>query len=84
MPFYETVHCGLGILKIEINEQYVWYWLTKHNKEKFHVEQLCFSIEGALESWDWDRPLHLDSLILCEYTKHVKRFKEEREHKICD
>ena len=84
MVFYETIHCGLGILKCEINEQYIWHWLTHNNKDKFRVLELCYAIEGSLEAWDWETPLHLNSLILKEYKKHERRFEAERKHQISD
>jgi hypothetical protein len=82
MPFYESIHCAVGTLKIEINEQYVWHWLTLNNKDKFRVKDLCYTIEQKLQDWDWSKALHLDTIILTCYKEHEKRYSEISKHQV--
>ena len=71
MVFYETIHAG--ILRIEVNEQYLWAWFTKKNinapRHGNFVRNLAYLVEGRLNDWDWTKPLVLEEVISSVYYK---------------
>ena len=70
MVFYESVHCG--ILRIEINEQFIWSWLTQHDKSKnIDVNRLALLCEDELNMHAFCKPLILDEIIMRVYRKYV-------------
>ena len=76
MPFYESVHCG--VLRISLNEQFIWKWLAENNKiSSINVSLFTLLVEDALHTHDWEKyPLDLNILISKTYKKHADEKKE--------
>ena len=72
MVFYESVHCG--IIRIKFNEQYLWQYFRERNiRPQQKIRDIAFVVEGALNDFQWKRPLDLDEFIAQVYYKLCKK-----------
>ena len=72
MPYYESIHSGT--LRIQINEQYVWRFCTRHDLRKdFNFKTFCILVEDKLHMHDYSKPMILDNIIMSVFRKHVSR-----------
>ena len=54
MPFYESLHCG--IMRISLNEQYIWKWLSENEKiSSVDVRVFTLLVEDALHLHDYEK-----------------------------
>jgi len=76
MPFYESVHCG--IIRVELNEQYVWKVLRSKELNDFkpdEVKIICYKVEDELNCYAGGR-INVDELIVKYYFKDKDKCDE--------
>ena len=70
MPYYQSIH--QGVLRVSLNEQYVWSWLAQNEKPKtLDVHQYTLLIEDEIHMHPFAKPLVLNEVINRTYYKHV-------------